>query len=124
SEITPAVRSLTDSAMRTLVGAEVAREFYAVPQRYLMGAPESFFLDEDGNPRGAWDAMMGKILAIERDEETGDVPTVGSFAAIVCRRSLSSCASLLSRLRLRARCRMAIWASLRMLILLRLTLFV
>ena len=81
SEITPAVRSLTDSAMRTLVGAEVAREFYAVPQRYLMGAPESFFLDEDGNPRGAWDAMMGKILAIERDEETGDVPTVGSFAA-------------------------------------------
>ena len=24
---------------------------------------------------------MGKILAIERDEETGDVPTVGSFAA-------------------------------------------
>src|SRR5699024_1482743 len=73
--------SLTDSAMRTLVGAEVAREFYAVPQRYLMGAPESFFLDEDGNPRGAWDAMMGKILAIERDEETGDVPNVGSFAA-------------------------------------------
>ena len=81
SEITPAIRSLTDSAMRTLVGAEVAREFYAVPQRYLMGAPESFFLDEDGNPRGAWDAMMGKILAIERDEETGDVPNVGSFAA-------------------------------------------
>ena len=81
SEITPAIRSLTDSAMRTLVGAEVAREFYAVPQRYLMGAPESFFLDEDGNPRGAWDAMMGKILAIERDEETGEVPNVGSFAA-------------------------------------------
>ena len=81
SEITPAVRSLTDSAMRTLVGAEVAREFYAVPQRYLMGAPESFFLDENGNPRGAWEAMMGKIIAIERDEETGDIPSVGSFAA-------------------------------------------
>lgn len=81
SEITPAVRSYTDMALRTLVGAEVAREFYAVPQRYMMGAPESFFLDDDGNPRGAWDAMMGKILAIERDEETGDVPTVGSFTA-------------------------------------------
>lgn len=80
SEITPTVRSLTDSAMRTLVGAEVAREFYAVPQRWMMGAPESFFLDEDGNPRGAWDAMMGKILAIERDED-GEVPAVGSFAA-------------------------------------------
>lgn len=80
SEITPAVRSYTDSALRTLVGAEVAREFYAVPQRYMMGAPESFFLDEDGNPRGAWDAMMGKILAIERDED-GEVPDVGSFTA-------------------------------------------
>lgn len=80
SEITPAVRSLTESAMRTLLGAEVAREFYAVPQRYMMGAPESFFLDDDGNPRGAWDAMMGKILAIERDED-GQVPQVGHFPA-------------------------------------------
>lgn len=81
SEITPAVRGYTDMALRTLVGAEVAREFYAVPQRYMMGAPESFFVDENGEPRGAWDAMMGKILAVERDEETGEVPSVGSFAA-------------------------------------------
>lgn len=80
SEITPAVCSLTESAMRTLLGAEVAREFYAVPQRYMMGAPESFFLDEDGNPRGAWDAMMGKILAVERDE-SDQVPVVGHFPA-------------------------------------------
>ena len=80
SEITPAVLSYTDSALRTLVGAEVAREFYAVPQRYMMGAPESFFLDDEGNPRGAWDAMMGKILAVERDED-GDIPEVGSFTA-------------------------------------------
>lgn len=81
SELTPALRGYTQSALRTLVGAEIAREFYAVPQRYMMGAPESFFLDENGNPRGAWDAMMGKILAVERDPETGDVPVVGSFAA-------------------------------------------
>lgn len=81
SEITPAVMSYTDMALRTLVGAEVAREFYAVPQRFMMGAPESFFLDEDGNPRGAWDAMMGKILAVERDDETGEIPDVGSFPA-------------------------------------------
>lgn len=81
SDITPAVRSYTDSALRTLVGAEVAREFYAVPQRYMMGAPEQFFLDENGNPRGAWDAMMGKILAVGEDPETGSKPDVGSFAA-------------------------------------------
>lgn len=81
SEITPAVRGYTDMALRTLVGAEVAREFYAVPQRYLMGAPDEFFFDENGDPRGAWDAMAGKILAISADPETGDVPQVGSFAA-------------------------------------------
>lgn len=81
SEITPAIKGYTQAALRTLVGAEVAREFYAVPQRYMMGAPESFFVDEDGNPRGAWDAMMGKILAVERDPDTGEIPTVGSFPA-------------------------------------------
>lgn len=80
SEITPAVRGYTDMALRTLVGAEVAREFYAVPQRYMMGAPESFFMDEDGRPRGAWDAMMGKILAVEADED-GNKPDVGQFTA-------------------------------------------
>lgn len=79
SEITPAVRSYTDMALRTLVGSEVAREFYAVPQRYLLGAPEEFFTDEDGNPRGAWDAMAGKILAIGRDEDTGEIPTTGAY---------------------------------------------
>lgn len=81
SEITPAVISYTDAALRTLVGAEVAREFYAAPQRYMMGAPETFFLDEDGNPRSGWDAMFGKVLAVERDPDTGEVPNVGSFPA-------------------------------------------
>lgn len=81
SEITPAIKGYTQAALRTLVGAEVAREFYAVPQRYMMGAPESFFLDEDGNPKSAWSAMMGKILAVERDPDTGEIPTVGSFPA-------------------------------------------
>ena len=81
SEITPTIRYCTQAALRTLAGAEVAREFYAVPQRYMMGAPESFFLDENGNPRGAWDAMAGKILAVEADPNTGDVPQVGQFTA-------------------------------------------
>lgn len=81
SEITPAVISYTESALRTLVGAEVAREFYAVPQRWMMGAPESFFINEDGSPRKAWDAMMGKILVAERDPDTGEAPSVGAFPA-------------------------------------------
>lgn len=84
SEITPTVRGYTDAALRTMLGSEVAREFYAVPQRYLMGAPEAFFFDENGNERGAWDAMMGKILALPLNEDAvpGEgKPTAGAFAA-------------------------------------------
>lgn len=81
SEITPAVISYTEAALRTLVGAEVAREFYAVPQRYILGAPESFMFDEDGRPRSGWDTMLGRMLAVERDPETGELPSMGSFPA-------------------------------------------
>lgn len=80
SEITETVRSYTDAAMRTLAAAEVAREFYAAPQRYVLGAPESFFLDENGEARPAWESYLGRILAMERDED-GQVPDVGTFSA-------------------------------------------
>lgn len=84
SEITQTVRAYTDMALRTVLGAEVAREFYAVPQRYLMGAPEAFFYNADGSERAAWDAMRGKILALPLNEDAvpGEgKPTAGSFPA-------------------------------------------
>lgn len=84
SEITPTVRGYTDAALRTMLGSEVAREFYAVPQRYLMGAPEAFFFDENGKERGAWDAMMGKILALPLNDDAApgeSKPTAGAFPA-------------------------------------------
>ena len=79
SEITPTVRSYTDNAMRTLIAAEVAREFHAAPQRYILGSPESFFLDENGEPKSAWESYIGRFLAIERDD-ADEVPVVGTFA--------------------------------------------
>jgi hypothetical protein len=81
SEITRAIRSLTDSGMRTLLGFEVAREFYAAPQRWLMGADESMFVDQHGNKRSQWDAVIGHMLAIPRDED-GELPTPGQFTAM------------------------------------------
>lgn len=81
SEITRAVRSLTNSGMRTLLGMEVAREFYAAPQRYMMGADEAMFVDQDGNKRSQWDAVLGHMLSIPRDDD-GDVPTVGQFPSM------------------------------------------
>jgi len=80
SEITRAVRSYTNSAMRTILGAEVAREFYSAPQRYVMGADEDMFVDSDGNPLNKWDVTLGRLLALPLNEE-GQAPTVGQFAA-------------------------------------------
>jgi hypothetical protein len=80
SEITPAVRSYTDSAMRTLLGAEVAREFYSAPQRYALGASEEAFTDADGNPLNPWNVTMGRLLALPANED-GNMPQVGQFPA-------------------------------------------
>lgn len=80
SEITPSIRNTTDSATRTLLGMEIAREFYSIPHRYILGATESDYKDADGNAKSALDMVMSKFLAFERDEQ-GNAPTVGQFQA-------------------------------------------
>ena len=81
SEITKAVRSYTDSAMRTLLGAEVAREFYSAPQRYILGAPEDIFQDSDGNPLNPWSVIQGRVLGVPYNDDDGVMPQVGQFQA-------------------------------------------
>ena len=80
SEITPEVMSITDAACRRLMGIEVAAEFFGAPQRYILGASESAFQDAEGNAKSAWETYIGRVLALERDED-GQVPTVGAFTA-------------------------------------------
>jgi hypothetical protein len=72
--------SITDAACRRLMGIEVASEFFGAPQRYILGASESAFQDAEGNAKSAWDTYIGRVLALERDED-GNVPTVGAFTA-------------------------------------------
>lgn len=79
SEITPAWMNTIDSACRTLLGMEVGREFHAAPRRYIVGAAEDAFQNPDGSPADAWDAFMGKVWGIARDED-GNLPAVGQFA--------------------------------------------
>lgn len=81
SRISRAVMAITDSAMRTVVRSEVGAEFYSAPQRYLLGADEQDFVGPDGQRKSTWDLVMGRILAIGRDED-GEVPTVGQFPQI------------------------------------------
>jgi hypothetical protein len=80
SEITRAVRYYTDAAVRTMLGAEVAREFYSAPQRYVLGADEDLFLDNDGNAMNPWTVYQGRILGIPANED-GNTPQVGQFSA-------------------------------------------
>ena len=88
SEITRAVRSYTNMAVRTLVGMEVNREFFSSPQRYALGAKEDAFTDANGNPIPGWMAILGSLWNLERDEElmeqipgSDGLPQVGQFPA-------------------------------------------
>lgn len=78
SRISRAMMALTDSAVRTLLRMEVSAEFYSAPQRYVLGADEDAFTDREGNPVPAWQSILGRMLAVGKDED-GDVPTVGQF---------------------------------------------
>ncbi|MEU0937582.1 phage portal protein [Embleya sp. NPDC005971] len=80
SEITPDVMSITDAACRRLLGIEVAAEFHGAPQRYILGASESAFQDAEGRAMSAWETYIGRMLALERDED-GNIPEVGQFSA-------------------------------------------
>jgi hypothetical protein len=80
SEITPAIRNTTDSACRSLLGMEIAREFYSVPHRYGLGLTESDFTNPDGTAKSALEMTMSKFVAFERDED-GNLPEVGQFQA-------------------------------------------
>lgn len=73
SAISPALRSYTDAACRTLLGLEVARELYSVPQRIILGATEADFQKSDGTAKSAWDTYITRVLALERDDE-GNLP--------------------------------------------------
>lgn len=81
SEITAAIRNHTDEACRTLLAMAIAREFYAIPQKYGLGVAESAFQNADGTPRTAWDASMNKFLMLERDNNN-ELPQLGQFNAM------------------------------------------
>lgn len=78
SRISRAVMSITNRAIRSLLRMEVSAEFYSSPQRYVLGADEGAFAGPNGEPRTGWEVTLGKLLALQPNEE-GDNPTVGQF---------------------------------------------
>lgn len=75
SAINAALRSTIDGACRTLLGLEVAREIYSVPQMLLLGVTESAFQKSDGTPKSAFETYITNVLALERDED-GNLPEI------------------------------------------------
>lgn len=72
SRITREMLSITESAQRAALRAEVLMEFNTAPQKYLLGA------DEDTFAGGKWKAYLDEILAISKDED-GDLPVFGQL---------------------------------------------
>lgn len=86
SRISRAVMGISDSALRTATRTEVSAEFFSAPQRWMMGADEKMFVGPDGQPRSAWQSLIGRIWAAPAisDEEgytEGKLPQVGEFRA-------------------------------------------
>jgi hypothetical protein len=73
--------TITERVARTLLRMEISAEFYSAPQRWLMGANESVFENEDGTLRSGWTAQITKVLAVGPDED-GVVPTTGQYAQL------------------------------------------
>ena len=75
SEITAAIRSLTEDMMRAVLGMNVNTMFYSIPQLLILGRGPDAFKDRNGNPVPGWKILAGHALALPKDKE-GDVPTI------------------------------------------------
>lgn len=75
SEITPAIRSLTEDMMRASIGMSVNTMFYSIPQLMILGRGPDAFKDRAGNPIPGWKILAGHALAIDKDD-AGDTPTI------------------------------------------------
>lgn len=73
SRITRAAMGYADSALRTIVRAEVSAEFYSAPEYYLFGTDVSSFVGDD-----KWTALMGRIKALDI-EDGEDKPDLHRF---------------------------------------------
>ena len=82
SRVTQAVMSITDRAVRSLLRMEVSAEFYSSPQRAILGADESMFMDADGNPVPKWTATVSRYLAaplVEGEDGKTHQPSIQQF---------------------------------------------
>lgn len=71
SRITRTVMSITDDAVREKARSEIAAEFSAFPQKWLLGTERETINDDN-----RYSAAMGVIQEVSVSEMTGTVPTI------------------------------------------------
>jgi len=62
------VITLTDAAARALTLAQLATETLSVPQRAVLGASETDFVDKDGKVLPKWEAYFGAVWALDNED--------------------------------------------------------
>lgn len=72
SRISRACMDIMDKARNTITRAEVAAEFYAFPQKYVVG------LSQEAEPLDSWKATVSSMLQFTKDED-GQHPILGQF---------------------------------------------
>nr|WSZ97265.1 phage portal protein [Streptomyces sp. NBC_00857] len=66
---------VADACCRAITNMQIATEFQAVPQRYILGATPEDFEDADGNKIPAWEAYLGRVWALANDQaKAGQFP--------------------------------------------------
>lgn len=74
SEITPAIRSLTDSGQRTLMDAETIRTYFTQPIRAIAGMNYADFFNADGSAKSIYDLVAGGIINLPFDPVSKQMP--------------------------------------------------
>lgn len=69
------IMGLADAACRSLTNLQGAQELVALPQRFVLGAGEEDFLDENGDPIPAWEAYIGRYITLrDKEAKVGQLP--------------------------------------------------
>lgn len=92
SRISRAVMSITDSAVRAALGADISFQFAVAPQKYLLGADKDIFKTQT-----RWETYIGNILAVGYNNPDGVMPQFGQLPQASMQQSIEHLRSLASR---------------------------
>lgn len=74
SRVSRSVMTLTDSAVRAALGADISFQFAVAPQKYLLGASENPF-----KAKTNWEAYIGSVFAVGYNGKQGVMPQFGQL---------------------------------------------